>query len=77
MACFVNLHKVVVKRSAFSTFPTARNEGELNGGAKSEKFKCQFLQVEGVLDLQKIPTLVPIQKKNTKKKKGDYDERRK
>jgi hypothetical protein len=59
MACFVNSHKVVV-RSAFSTFLIARNEGELKGEAKSEKLKCQFLQVEGVLDLRKILTLVPI-----------------
>jgi hypothetical protein len=42
MASFVNLHKVVAKRNAFSTFPSARNVIELEGGAKSEGLKCQF-----------------------------------
>jgi hypothetical protein len=28
MVGFVNLHKVVVKRNAFSTFPSAQNGGE-------------------------------------------------
>jgi hypothetical protein len=50
MVGFVDLHKVIVK-SAFSTFPSAQNECELEGGAKSERLKHQFLQVEGDLDL--------------------------
>ncbi len=42
----------------------------LEGGAKSEKLKRQFSQVEGDLDLQKIPKLVPISKEyNTTKEK--------
>jgi len=51
MASFVNPHKVVVKRNAFSAFPSAQNGIELEGGVESEKFKCQFSQVEGDLDL--------------------------
>jgi hypothetical protein len=45
MASFVNLHKVIVE-SAFSAFPSAQNEVELEGGAKSERLKWQFSQVE-------------------------------
>jgi hypothetical protein len=33
MASFVDLHKVVVRRSVFLTFPNARNGVELGGGA--------------------------------------------
>ncbi len=51
MASFVNPHKVVVKTNAFSAFPSAQNGIELKGGVESEKFKCQFSQVEGDLDL--------------------------
>jgi hypothetical protein len=42
----------------------------LEDGVKSERLKCEFSQVEEVLDLQKIPKLIPIpNKKNTTKKK--------
>ncbi len=51
MASFVNPHKVVAKRNAFSAFPNAQNGIELEGGAKSEGSKCQFSQMEGDLDL--------------------------
>ncbi len=53
MAGFVNIHKVVLRSwSAFSAFPSGQNGGELEGGAKSVRLKCQFLQVEGDLHLQ-------------------------
>jgi hypothetical protein len=58
MASFVDHYKVVAKR--ISTLPSARNGGESKDGAKSGRLKCQFSQVEGNLDLQKIPKLVPI-----------------
>ncbi len=58
MASFVDLHKVVVKR--ISTFPSAQNGGESKGGVESGGLKYQFSKVEGNLDLQKIPKLVPI-----------------
>jgi len=51
MASLVNPHEVVVKKNAFSAFPSAQNGIELEGGVESEKFKCQFSQVEGDLDL--------------------------
>jgi hypothetical protein len=47
MASFVNPHKVVVKRNASSAFPSAQNGIELEGGVESERFKCQFSQMEG------------------------------
>ncbi len=50
MVGFVNIHKMVA-RSAFSTFPSAQNGCELEGGAKSEGLKHQFSQVEGDLNL--------------------------
>jgi len=48
MAGFVDLHKVVVRNACF-VLPRARNGGELEGGAKSERLKRQFSQVEGDL----------------------------
>ncbi len=51
MVSFVDPHKVVIRRNAFSTFPSARNGGELDGGAKSGRSKHQFSQVERDLDL--------------------------
>jgi hypothetical protein len=42
---------VVVRKSAFSTFPNAQNEVELKDGVESERLKCQVLQMKGSLDL--------------------------
>ncbi len=39
MASFMDIHKAVVKRSAFWTFSSARNESESKGGAKSGGLK--------------------------------------
>jgi hypothetical protein len=36
MASFMDPHEVVVRRSAFSTFPSGWNEGESKKGTKSE-----------------------------------------
>ncbi len=58
MASFVDPHKVVAKR--ISAFSNAQNGGESKGGVESGGLKCQFSQVEGNLDLQKIPKSVPI-----------------
>jgi hypothetical protein len=69
MASFVDLHKVVVRKSAFSAFPRAQNGDELEDGLESGRLKCQFSQVEGDLDLQKIPQPIPIPEKRTLKKK--------
>ncbi len=66
MVGFVDLHKVVARRSAFSAFPSAWNGVESEGGAKNEGLKCQFSQVEGALDLQEILKLVPNPNKSTK-----------
>ncbi len=66
MVGFVDLHKVVARKNAFSAFPSEWNGVELEGGAKSEGLKCQFSQLEGALELQEILKLVPIPKKNTK-----------
>ncbi len=68
MVGFMDPHKVVVRRSAFLAFPNAWNEGELKGGVESEGLECQFSQVEGDFNLQKIPKLVSISKKGTKEK---------
>jgi hypothetical protein len=65
MASFVDPHKVVARRSAFSAFPRAQNGGELEGGLEIGRLKWQFSRVKGDLDLQEIPQLVPISKKRT------------
>ncbi len=48
MAGFVDLHKVVARSVCF-VLPRTWNGGELEGGAKSERLKHQFSQVEGEL----------------------------
>jgi hypothetical protein len=69
MASFVNHHKVVTKRSAFSALPSAQNGGESKGGVKSGSLKHQFSQAEGDLDLQKILKSVLIPNIRAPKKK--------
>jgi len=64
----VDLHKVVVRRSAFLVFPSAQNRGEAKGELKNERLKCQFTQMEGDLDLQEIPKLVSFQRKEQQRK---------
>jgi hypothetical protein len=49
MASFVNLHKVIIK-NAFSAFPSAQNEVQLEGGAKNERLTHHFSQAERDLD---------------------------
>ncbi len=39
MAIFVYPHKVIARRSAFSTFPSAWNGGELEGEVGSGRFE--------------------------------------
>ncbi len=53
LASFVDPHKVVARRSAFSALPSAHNGGELEAGVESGRLKCQFSQVEGDLDYKK------------------------
>jgi hypothetical protein len=36
MTSFIDLHKVVIRRRVFSTFPNAWNGVELEGGAENE-----------------------------------------
>jgi hypothetical protein len=36
---FLNLHKMVARRSAFLAFPSAQNKGESKGGLNTERFK--------------------------------------
>jgi hypothetical protein len=69
MVSFVNPHKVVFRRSAFSTFPSARNEYELESRVESERLKHIFSQVKGDLHLQKIPKLILIPKKRASREK--------
>jgi hypothetical protein len=65
MADFMDSHKVIVK-STFQPFSSARNVGELKGGAKSEELRCQFSQVKGDLNLQEMPKLISIKTKAPK-----------
>jgi hypothetical protein len=65
MTNFMDIHKVVVKRSAFWTSSSAWNESESKGGAKSGGLKHQFSQVERDLNLQEMFEPIPIPKKNT------------
>jgi len=79
MAGFVDSHKVVARRNAFLAFPSAQNGGESRGGVESGRLKHQFSQVEGDLDLQKIPKLISITKNRAPRKKAvvlkDEDEK--
>jgi hypothetical protein len=65
MVGFMDLYMVVVRRNAFSAFPSARNKGESKGGVESEGLKYQFSQVESNLNLLEMLKLIPIPKKNT------------
>jgi hypothetical protein len=49
MVGFKDLYKD--RRSAFSSFSSEQNEGELKGEAKSGKLKCEFSQMKGDLNL--------------------------
>ncbi len=70
MIDFVDLHKVVVRRSEFSTFPSAQHGVELEcTRVESEGLNRQFSQVEGDLDLQDITKLVLISNKKAPRKK--------
>jgi hypothetical protein len=40
MVSFVDLHKVVVRRSAILALPNAQNRGQSKDGLKSERLKC-------------------------------------
>jgi hypothetical protein len=51
IASFKDLYKVVVRRSAISTFSSEQNEGELKSEAKSGKLKREFSQVKRDLNL--------------------------
>ncbi len=79
MAGFVDPHKVVARRSAFLTLQNAQNGVESIGGVENGRLKHQFSQLEGDLDLQKIPKLVSITKNKAPKKKAvvvkDEDEK--
>jgi hypothetical protein len=70
MVGFVDPHKVILRKNAFSTFPNTWNEGELKGGAESGGLKSQFSQMKGALNLQKMLKLVLIHnKRKTSKNK--------
>jgi hypothetical protein len=69
MVGFMDPHKVVARRNAFKTFPSAQNGVELKGWVEDERLKCQFSKVKGDLDLQEIFKPIFIQKKKTPKKK--------
>ncbi len=43
---------MVARSSAFLAFLIAQNEGELEGGVKSEGLKHHFLQMEGDFNLE-------------------------
>ncbi len=63
MADFVNPHKVVVQRNAFSAFPNTWNEAESKGGAESEKLRCQFSQMDRDMNYKRFSNGFPFQKK--------------
>jgi hypothetical protein len=48
MTDFAYPHKVVVRRSAFTTFPSVQNGGELKGGAKIEGCNINFYKCKGI-----------------------------
>ncbi len=72
MVGFVDPHKVVIWKNAFIVLGNAQSDGVLEG--RTESFghtwlKHSFSQVEGDLELQEIPKLVPLPKERTTKKK--------
>ncbi len=67
MVTFVDPHKLVAKRNAFSAFPIAWNGGESEGGIENGGFKRQFSQVERDLDSQEIPKRICIFRKRALK----------
>ncbi len=70
MVGFVDPHKLVVRRSAFSlALPNAQDGGETEGGVESKGLKCQFSHMEGDLDLQKSLNWFPFQKGKHQRKK--------
>jgi hypothetical protein len=69
MTSFVHPHKVIARRSAFSTFPNAQNGGESEGETESGRLKCEFSQMERDMNLQEISKLFPILLKKTSRKK--------
>ncbi len=74
MTSFVNPHKVIAKRNAFSAFPSVWNGVKLEGKVENEELKCQFSQMERDLDLQEILKLIPISNKwAPKKKDNEYE----
>jgi hypothetical protein len=72
MVNFIYPHKVVAGRNAFIVLGNVQNQGVLKVRTKifgHGGLKHLFSQVEGDLDLQKIPKLAPLPKKMTTKKK--------
>jgi hypothetical protein len=57
---FVNSHKIVAQRNAFSTLQMHKMRTKSFGHGR---LKCPFSQVEGDLDLQEILKLTPLPKK--------------
>ncbi len=61
---------MLIRKSAFSIFPSAWNVDESKGRVESGGLKLQFLQVEGDLNLQEISK--PIVVKDEKNEKIGY-----
>jgi hypothetical protein len=71
MAGFVNAHKVVAQRSAFTILENVQNDDVLEVRTKSfghAGLKHSFSQVEGDLDLQEFLEPDPLPKKKATKK---------
>jgi hypothetical protein len=71
MVIFVDPHKVVAQRSAFSVLGNVLNDGVLKVRIESfghARLKYSFSQVEEDLDLQEIPKLALFPKKRATKK---------
>jgi hypothetical protein len=58
---------VLIRKSAFSIFPSARNVDELKGRVESGGLKLQFLQVEGDLNLQENSKLIVVKDEKNEK----------
>jgi hypothetical protein len=69
MVGFVNPHKVVVWRNAFSTLANAQNEYMKIESFGHGRSKHRFSQVQGYLDLWKILKLALLPKKRATRKK--------
>jgi len=54
MVNFMNPHKAITRKNTFLAFPSARNEGELEGEVKSGGLKLQCYPIATLVTMQSL-----------------------